>query len=61
MRNGCTTNCRFHAEAGRIEDEEVIIEHNKLVESCIRNNEIVERPLEAELLRLAKTNSFDLI
>jgi hypothetical protein len=58
MRNGCTPNCRFHAEAGRIEDDEVIEEHNKLVEEHRQRNEIIEPPSEAELQRLAKIYHF---
>jgi hypothetical protein len=60
-RGGCVPECRFYPEDGRIEDEEVIEEHNKLVESARRDNEIVEPPSEAELQRLAKTYRFDLI
>jgi hypothetical protein len=42
----------------RIEDEEVIDEHNKLVESHRQENSIVEPPSESELLRLAKKYRF---
>jgi hypothetical protein len=48
----------FYTENGRIEDEEVIQEHNKLVESARRDNRIVEPPSESELLRLAKIYRF---
>lgn len=51
---GCTPKCRFHTETGRIEDEEIIEEHNKHVESLRRENAIVEPPSKEELLRLAK-------
>ena len=39
---------RFYAEYGRIEDQEVIEEHNKLVESLRQKNAIVEPPSEDE-------------
>ena len=55
---GCVPECRFYPEYGRIEDEEVIEEHNKLVESFSRDNKIVEPPSENELLRLAKMHRF---
>ena len=42
---GCTPNCRFYPEYGRIEDDEVIAEHKKLVESARRDNRIVDIPL----------------
>jgi hypothetical protein len=60
MYEGCTPNCRF-PEFGVITDEEVIEHHNKLFEPMRRYKEIVEPPSEAELLRLAKAYSFDLI
>jgi hypothetical protein len=41
---GCTPNCRFYHEYGRIEDEEVIEKHNKFVESHQQKNAIVELP-----------------
>ena len=49
MRSGCTAKCRFYPETGRIEDEEVIEEYNKLVESLRQENKIVEPPSESEL------------
>jgi hypothetical protein len=58
---GCVPECRFYPEYGRIEDEEVIEEHNKYVESARRENRIVEPPSEAELEKLAKEYRFDLI
>jgi hypothetical protein len=39
---GCVPECRFYAEYGRIEDQEVIEEHNKLVEWYRQRNAIVE-------------------
>jgi hypothetical protein len=44
----------FYAEYGRIEDE-VIEEHNKVVESYWQKNAIVEPPTESESLRLARS------
>jgi hypothetical protein len=42
-----------------IEDEEVVEEHKKLVESLRQKNQMVEPPPESELLlRLAKIYSF---
>jgi hypothetical protein len=55
----CIPECRFYSEYGRIEDEEVIEEHNKVVESHRQRNTIVEPPSESELLRLAKIDHFD--
>jgi hypothetical protein len=49
MYGGCTPNCRFYPEFGVITDEEVIEEHDKLVESLRRDNKIVQPPSEAEL------------
>jgi hypothetical protein len=46
---GCVQECRFFRffpEYGRIEDEEVIEEHNKVVESYQQKNAIVEPPTE---------------
>jgi hypothetical protein len=50
---GCVPDCRYYPETGRIEDEEVIEEHNKLVESLRQKNAIVEPPPESQLLKLA--------
>jgi hypothetical protein len=50
----CISECRYYHETGRIEDKEVIEEHNKLVKSHRQKNAIVEPPSENELLRLAK-------
>ena len=41
---GCIPECRFYPEYGRIEDEQVIEEHNKLVESCLQKNSIIDSP-----------------
>jgi hypothetical protein len=54
----CIPECRFYPENRRIEDSEVIEEHNKLVEYYRQNNAIVEPPSESELLRLAKIHHF---
>ena len=43
---GCVQECRFYPEYGRIEDEEVIEKHNKVVESYRQKNAIVEPPTE---------------
>ena len=51
---GCIPECRFYAEYGRIEDEEVIEEHNKFVEKLRNENRIVEPPHDKEMLRILK-------
>ena len=51
---GCIPECRFYSATGRIEDEEVIEKHNKLVERLKQENSIVEPPSESELLSLAE-------
>ena len=51
---GCVPECRFYPEHGRIEDEEVIEEHNKFVEKRRNENRIVEPPNEKEMLRILK-------
>lgn len=50
----CIPECRYYHEYGRIEDEEVIEKHKKLVERHRQENSIVEPPSESELLRLAE-------
>jgi hypothetical protein len=50
--------CRFYPEHGRIEDEDVIEEYNKLVESHRQKNSIIDPPSEIELLKLAKIYRF---
>jgi hypothetical protein len=55
---GCVPECRYYSKYGRIEDGEVIEEHNKVVESYQQKNAIVEPPSESELLRLAKIYRF---
>jgi hypothetical protein len=54
----CSPECRFYPEYGRIEDEEVIADHNNIVESLRQQNAIVEPPSEDELLELAKIYHF---
>jgi hypothetical protein len=54
----CIPECRFYPEYGRIEDEEVIEDHNKLVESYRQKNAIVVPPSESELLRIAEMYRF---
>ena len=49
---GCVQECRFYADQGRMEDEEVIAKHNKWVEYLRQENAIVEPPSESEMLRL---------
>ena len=51
----CIPECRFYADQGRIEDEEVIENHNKWVKDLRQQNAIVEPPSEDELLKLANT------
>jgi hypothetical protein len=50
----CIPSCRFYPEFGIIEDDEIIQDHNKLVEYYRQNNRIVEPPSEVELQRLAQ-------
>jgi hypothetical protein len=50
---------KLYLETGRIEDEEVIEEHNKWIERRRQENSIVEPPSENELLMLAKIYRFD--
>jgi hypothetical protein len=56
---GCIPECKYYPEYGRIEDDEVIEQHNKLVEELRQQNKIVEPPSEAELQRLAKIYLFE--
>jgi DNA-binding MarR family transcriptional regulator len=58
LYGGCIPECRFYPEYGRIEDEEVIENHNKLLEYHRQNNMLVEPPSESELLRLVKMHRF---
>lgn len=58
---GCIPECRYYPEYGRIEDEEIIEEHNQVVETLRRDNKIVEPPPEAEMQKLANAYRFDLI
>jgi hypothetical protein len=51
----CVQECRFYPQYVRIEDEELIEEHNKVVESYRQKNAIVEPSTESELLRLARS------
>ena len=53
--------CRYYPHTGRIEDEEVIESHNEYVERLRQKNGIVEPPSESELLKLANTNTNDLL
>ena len=39
---GCIPECRYYAEYGSVEDEEVITDHNKWVEFYSQRNAIVE-------------------
>jgi hypothetical protein len=55
---GCVPECRYYSKYGRIEDEEVIEEHNKVVECYRQKNAIAEPPSKSELLRLAKIYRF---
>jgi hypothetical protein len=50
----CIPSCRFYPEFGIIEDDEIIQDHNKLVEYYRQNNRIVEPPSEVKLQRLAQ-------
>lgn len=53
----CIPECQFYPECGRIEDELVIEEHNKLVESYRQNNSIVEPPSESVMKPVYFTNA----
>ena len=55
---GCIPECRFYPEYGRIEDEQVIEEHNKLVGSYRQKNSIIYPPTESKLSKLAKIYRF---
>lgn len=48
---GCIPECRFYNKYGRFEDEEVIAEHNAIVEDYRSQNRIIEiaRPTNEEL------------
>jgi hypothetical protein len=50
----CIPECPFYPEYGRIEDAEVIEEHNQHVEKLRRENRIVEPPSESEMVRILK-------
>ena len=40
----CVPECRYYLKYGRIEDQEVIAEHNKTVKELIEEGSIVEPP-----------------
>jgi hypothetical protein len=46
MVDGCTPKCRYHNETGRIEEDEIKEEYNKLVESYRQKNSIIDPPSE---------------
>ena len=56
----CKPECRLYHETGRIDDSEVIDEHNRLVDKLNQENRIVDPPSEEELLRLSKLINSDL-
>jgi N-dimethylarginine dimethylaminohydrolase len=58
MVDGCTPKCRYHNETGRIEEDEIKEEYNKLVESYRQKNSIIDLPSESELFKLAKISFF---
>jgi hypothetical protein len=45
---GCISECRYHADDGRIEDEEVISEHRELEEEYRRQNRIVNLEIDVK-------------
>ena len=51
----CVPECRYYPHIGRIEDEEVMDDHNEYVERLRQKNAIVEPPSESELLRLQRS------
>lgn len=48
----CNPSCRFYLPVGRIEDQEIIDEHNRDVERMKQEGRIVEPPSEEEILRI---------
>jgi hypothetical protein len=49
INNGkCIPECRFYPKYGRIEDEKVIEEHNKVGESYRQKNAIIEPPQQQQ-------------
>jgi hypothetical protein len=47
----CIPECEYYPEHGRIEDEQIIKEHNEMVESYRQKNAIVPSPSPSELLK----------
>ena len=45
----CVPNCRYYLEYGRIEDSEIIEDHNKLVEHYRKKNAIIDIELPSEI------------
>ena len=48
----CNPSCKFYPPVGRIEDQEIIEEHNRDVERMKQEGRIVEPPSEEEMLRI---------
>jgi hypothetical protein len=51
----CNPSCRFYLLVGRIEDQEIIDEHNRDVERMKQEGRIVEPPSEEEMLRISSS------
>jgi hypothetical protein len=49
----CNSSCKFYLPVGRIEDQEIIDEHNRDVERMKQEGRIVEPPSEEEMLRIS--------
>jgi hypothetical protein len=51
----CNPSCKFYPPVGRIEDQEIIEEHNRDVERMKQEGRIVEPPSEEEMLRISSS------
>ena len=55
----CNPSCKFYLPVGRIEDQEIIEEHNRDVERMKQEGRIVEPPSEEEMLRISSSVAED--
>lgn len=51
----CNPSCKFYLQEGRIENQEIIDEHNKDVKRMKQEGRIVEPPSEEEMLRISSS------
>ena len=51
----CNPSCKFYLQEGRIEDQEIIDEHNRDVERMKHQGRIVEPPSEEEMLKISSS------